>query len=521
MPILPHGSASSSQHQDEGVVQQQFAAVSTEQAVLDLGVPGPPEDDANHDGSLSLMYDDSETPASPIRTRVRTVEYVPASAVAAPISTTTEAQPQPQQYHHHHHLLSGNVHHHREFSSGTSVPKLCTTDTNGESSSFCDPKKHTTLVAVRYFLDRPGYGLHNSAVRLWFDPPCICTPADLQQFLIDQGIALQDLLVEVFLDKFQSFMMLEACEAAAVEWNLQDTSTQNPGVFNIRLTDVTYAQRLDQDLSKSRSEHGAPPSPQPPAQQQPVALANTTPVGLFAFSVMTGLEAASVMASLWPNEDFIDAAYVLAWGPYMYFVGGGLLTITGYLQVYRNNIYGAVAFLGFGAFWFANGTKVILETHFSAPGTIAAELLAANNGDPPYDPWGALIRACYSLAFTLALLKQTFVMSKLSTTLITLLAGKVLFQAVAGWSDVMAWLQVCFGWLTSWFAFYVFLVEFTNQVYHRDVFCTYKWSLQNSPEEVFGAAGSSQTLYSKAAKLRQARYPNVSRVRSAMAKKLS
>lgn len=76
------------------------------------------------------------------------------------------------------------------------------------SSSTSIPKRPQRLVAVRYFLDRPGYGLHNSAVRMWFEPPKRCTPQQLHDFLKEQGIALDDLLVEVYLDKFQSFMLL-------------------------------------------------------------------------------------------------------------------------------------------------------------------------------------------------------------------------------------------------------------------------------------------------------------------------
>jgi len=68
----------------------------------------------------------------------------------------------------------------------------------------------------------------------------------------------------------------------------------------------------------------------------------------------------------------------------------------------------------------------------------------------------------------------------------------------------------------SCLAFYVFMVEFTNQVYHREVFRVHKWSIKDSPEEVFGLAGRGQTLYSKAARLRQARYPNVPGVRAVL-----
>jgi len=222
-------------------------------------------------------------------------------------------------------------------------------------SSGLTGKRPQRLVAVRYFLDRPGYGLHNSAVRLWFEPPARCTPAALQFFLNEQGIALDDLLVEVYLDRFQSFMLLEACEAAAIEWNLKDTTPDDPGILNIRLTDVTYAARLDTDLSKSSSSsNGGPGSAPPPAEKAapPAAQhphANTTPVGLFSFAMMVGLETAQVMSQLVP--DFVSPAYILAWGPYMFFVGGLLQIFTATLQVFRNNIYGAVAFYGFGSFW--------------------------------------------------------------------------------------------------------------------------------------------------------------------------
>ena len=373
---------------------------------------------------------------------------------------------------------------------------------SGSLGSMEVAKRPQRLVAVRYFLDRPGYGLHNSAVRMWFEPPKRCSPEQLHGFLKEQGIALDDLLVEVYLDKFQSFMLLEACEAAAIEWNFTDTTPDDPGVLNIRLTDVSYAARLDEDLSKSAHPSAPTPSAPPPVHPH----ANTTPVGLFSFSMMVGLDTAYVMGELLPN--FISPQYALAWGPYMYFSGGMLMIFTATLQVFRNNIYGAVAFFGFGSFWFSNGTKVMLDTHFPPPDP--DQVL-----DDP-DPWGSFIRALYTLVFTLALLKQTFVMSKLSTTLIGLLSIKIAFQAIAGWSEAMKWMQVIFGWLTSCFAFYVFLVEFTNQVYHREVFKTYKWSVEDSPEEVFGAAGKAQTLYSKAARLRQARFPTHCTTRAAM-----
>lgn len=179
-------------------------------------------------------------------------------------------------------------------------------------------------------------------------------------------------------------------------------------------------------------------------------------------------------------------------------------------NVMRNNLYGAIAFFGFGSFWFANGLTSILRLHFSPPDSEAGEMLDNT------DPWGLFFRSLFVLAFSCALEKQTFVMSKLSSTLIGLLCLKVGVQAFTGWSEVSQWFQLVLGTITSVFAFFVFLVEFTNGVYHREVFPSFKWSVDHSPEEVFGAAGRSGTLFSKAAHLRQARYPDVPKVRGAV-----
>ena len=179
-------------------------------------------------------------------------------------------------------------------------------------------------------------------------------------------------------------------------------------------------------------------------------------------------------------------------------------------NVIRGNLYGAIAFFGFGSFWFASGLTSILRLHFSPPDSEAGEMLDNT------DPWGLFFRSLFVFAFSCALEKQTFVMSKLSSTLIGLLCLKVGAQAFTGWSEVLQWFQLVFGTITSVFAFFVFLVEFTNGVYHREVFPSFKWSVEHSPEEVFGAAGRSGTLFSKAAHLRQALSPDVPMVRGAM-----
>lgn len=366
--------------------------------------------------------------------------------------------------------------------------------------------KITRLVVVRYFLDRPGYEMmQNSTARFWFDPPAICKPHHVEAFLEEQNIALKGLLIEVFLDKVQSFMILEACEACMLEWDFRDTTIDDPGVLNVRLTDVAGAS-LEERMEPFPGPSGPCVSSKAAEHKEP-ELANVTPAGLFSFSMMVGLETAALTGHLFPGS--VSEAYVLKWAPYMFFVGGLMQILVAIFQVLRNNIYGATAFLGFGSFWFSNGLISILETFFATETSPADDLLGMS------DPLGYFIRLFFIFAFCCALEVQTFAMNKLSSTLIALLSIKVFCQAFTGWFVGAMWAQLVFGWITSAFAFYVFLVEFTNSIYHREVFRVHRWSEKRSPEEVFGAPGRQGTLHSKAARLRQAKYPNVRRLREA------
>jgi succinate-acetate transporter protein len=372
-----------------------------------------------------------------------------------------------------------------------------------KDSSFCsfnsdESCKKYKMVAVRYFLDRPGYGLHNSAARLWFDPPPICKPKHLRDYLTVHRIALPGLLVEVYLDKIESFMSLDACEHCKLEWDFSDTTPEKPGVLNIRLTDLEEAREEEtiSELDKLSSTTGVVASRTVVEKSPRIAFANVTQVGLFSFSMMVGMETLNLTSELVPGS--ISPAYIETWGPFMFFVGGLMQLCVAIFQVLRNNVYGATAFFGFGCFWFSNGLIAILQTYVGVADESARTY--------PDDTWGHFIRAMYMFMFCCVLLVQTFAMNKLSSTLILLLSMKALAGAFTPWSDAAQWIQFVFGWTTSFFAFYVFLVEMTNSIYQRDVFRVFRWSEDSSPEEVFGAAGRSGTLHSKAARLRQAHY---------------
>lgn len=339
------------------------------------------------------------------------------------------------------------------------------------------------VVVTRFFLDRPGYDLHNSSARLWRDAPETCKASDIAAFLVDQGMmttAQQDddgFAVEVYLDKFHSYMLLEVCQAERIEFDFSSTSTQDPGVLNIRLTD------------KSIEGTGTTTSSQ--ASTAPHQC-NTSPVGLFAFSLTVALESTHLLGELVPNS--VSPSFALTWGPYAFFVSGLLQLIVGMYEVLRNNVYGATAFMAFGCFWLANGTKIIFSSYF--PADIPDELLGP-------DPVGNFIRHVYIFGFACVLFKQTLVMYRLTTALITLLCCLTFVTSFAGWSIAFEWMQMIFGFMVSIFSFYTFTVEFTNEVYQREVFKMYPWH-KHSSAEVFGAAGRPNTLQSKATNLRLA-----------------
>jgi GPR1/FUN34/yaaH family len=260
------------------------------------------------------------------------------------------------------------------------------------------------LVAVRYFLDRPGYGLHNSAVRLWFHPPGPrCTCQQVRTFLLEHQIALPGLLVEVYLDQFGAYMMLDACEISNIEWDFSrtDARTNNPGLLDIRLTEVVLVE--DDDNNKEQQDEISDKevvqkisvwrAPLEKAQHHQHAttdeanhhhspllqLANVTPSGLFAFAMMVGLETTYLLERLVPGT--VTNAFLLTWGPYMFFSGGLVQILVALLQVARNNVYGATAFFGFGGFWLSFGTLTILKTYSATPGTYRACVCTRANDD--------------------------------------------------------------------------------------------------------------------------------------------
>jgi uncharacterized protein len=350
------------------------------------------------------------------------------------------------------------------------------------------------LVVVRYYLDRAGYDLHNSSSRFWKDPPAVATPGDIADFLDQQSIKRKDdakMLVEVFLDKFGSFMLLEVCAANNVSFDFGSAIPENPGILNIRLTDLselTTQQNATTATAAAAGNH----------RQH----CNTSPVGLFAFSMTVALDSLNLLRKL--VEGSVDASFWLTWGPYAFFVSGLLQFVVGLNEITRNNVWGATAFLAFGCFWMANGLKIILLTYFSdgidvkylpASGTIT------NGAD-------TFVREFMIMIFAFVLLKQTFIMNKLTTGMISTLIAYLFAASLGGWYEAAEWIKMILGFVLALYALFLFYAELTNEVYHREVVCLYPWNV-NSTIEAFGAAGRTNTLQTKAVDLRTAGLANL------------
>jgi uncharacterized protein len=370
----------------------------------------------------------------------------------------------------------------KDASSSTSLVRLGSAMTDTNSNAPCE-----RIVLVRYFLDRPGYDLSNSSSRLWVNPPVYTTPQNISKFLHEQGIKLSNdtkLLVELYLDQYQAYMLLEACAEHSIHFDFSSVTAAQPGVLNIRLTD------LNEIVAPA---HGSKASTNTAA----VPRCNTSPVGLFAFSMTVGLDALNVLRKLLDDPSAIDASYLLVYSPYAFWVCGFLQFIVGLNEISRNNVYGATAFLAFGCFWLANGTVLILNAYF--PEQIP-EAIASSSSDNAPDTF---LLEILIMLFACALFKQTLIMNKITTALIGTLIVYLFFASLVGWSEVFSWLKMIFGFILCAFGLFLFYAELTNEVYQRTVIDLYPWT-PHSTQEVFGAAGRANGLRAMAIDLRTA-----------------
>jgi succinate-acetate transporter protein len=370
-------------------------------------------------------------------------------------------------------------------SSFVRIGTVDTVSNNNGSIATTGSSTVERLVVMRYYLDRPGYNITNSSSRIWVNPPKETSPADIAFFLHDQGIKSKDdtrLLVELYLDEFHSYMLLEVCAEHMIHFDFTSTTSKKPGTLDIRLTDLNEIMSTGGKGTKDGASAIVP-------------RCNTSPVGLFAFSMTVGLDALNVLRKLLDDDNKIDPSFLLVWGPYAFFVSGVIQFVVGLNEISRNNIYGATAFLAFGCFWMANGAAIILNTYF--PDEIPDNIRYSTSSNAP----DTFLREFYIALFACALFKQTLIMNKVTTGLIATLITYLLASSLGGWNDVFLWMKCALGFILSLNGLFLFYAELTNEVYQRTVINLYPWT-QNSSVEAFGAAGRENTLQVKAVDLR-------------------
>jgi len=300
----------------------------------------------------------------------------------------------------------------------------------------------------------------------------------------DNIMAPNQLLVEVYMDSFGAYIVLDVAEDNGICFDFSNATNQALARIDIRLTDLCSSNNDGiASTTEGTKDHHYP--------QQYNNHCNMSPAGLYAFCMINGLEAAYMLSELMYGS--VSPAYVLTYATYAFFVGGLLQLLVGMWEVTRNNIYGATAFSCFGCFWMANGLKLILVTYF--PAQISQDVLGVD------DEWGHFIREIYICFLAVVLFKITLTMNKTTTALLGTLIVKLIFAAVEEFNTTLLWMHCILTWLLSFFAGYVFYCEFVNEVYTPPPHNLYPWNA-TSADEVFGAPGRKYGLQPKAVRLR-------------------
>jgi succinate-acetate transporter protein len=420
-------------------------------------------------------------------------------------------------------------------SSESAIDQYCTARISLTQGSVPALKKAKPpgYIVVRYCLanclNRPGYDAKNSAGRIWKDPPPVCTPGDIREFLQRQGIlngesvipSQQPLLCEILLDSFSCYVELGVCEEEGILFDFTGATLDRPGLLSVRLTDVSAlhpsaasvasvkatkhsaaspprtltSMTTRSEIPTEHEKHLSKGPPSPPASAAPQTC-NTTHIGLFTVSFTLWLEAVDLFGKL--VEGTVSPYFTLVWGPTTFFSSGFLLVLVGLNEARRNNVFGTTIFFTIGSSWLSSGFTKILLAYF--PDEIDPILLQP-------DPVGKLLLGFWYILFIGVMAKQTFIMSRFATTLVSALLLLTTCRAVSGWSRPMEWIQLVAGVIAAFTAFYGFMAELTNEMHHKKVFNLYPWkntATVGITEEVWGAPGRISDLQARAIELRMA-----------------
>jgi succinate-acetate transporter protein len=395
--------------------------------------------------------------------------------------------------------------------SESAIDRYCTAKVSLTHSKAKPP----TYLVVRYLDGGAGTNANKSAGRLWKDPPAVCNPRDIRQFLQRHGILNEETPTrstrcEVFLDNFSCYVDLNECEEEGIIFDFTGITPDQPGLLSLRLTDVSalYTSTVEaapvtptKPATSSRTvtsttTHEEIPYESDPPKGLPTAATpvtsqpcNTAHIGLFAFSFGIWIEAVQLLGEL--VDGSVSPNFALVWGPFAFFSSGMLMVIVGLNESKRNNVFGTTIFLVMGSSWVSTGFVNILVAYF--PDGINPLLLQP-------DPLGKFLLCFWYILFIGVVVKQTFSLSRFATTMVAALLLLCTSRSLSGWSRPMQWIQLIAGVMAASTAFYGFMAEFTNEMYHRSVFNLYPWKATTAvgiSDEVWGAPGRVSDLRSR------------------------
>lgn len=234
-------------------------------------------------------------------------------------------------------------------------------------------------VAIRYFSTITPKD--EGSLILWQSPPNEFNGLELKAFCMQKGLPLEEHFPQVYDDELKGYVNLDTdahFELPADGSNLK---------LDMRLTPLVTADDEENVAEKSA--------------RQTMILANPGPMALYAFGFTT------LLLVLLDAEAVESGIKYLVMG-YAMFHGGLVQFVVGFVEIARNNLFGATAFTSYGAFWMGWGLYNIL---------VSADIFTPGNWDDGHCAylvmWGI---------FTSALFLQTLYINRCVQAIFFLLA---------------------------------------------------------------------------------------------------
>uniref|UniRef100_A0A0G4HH76 Uncharacterized protein n=1 Tax=Chromera velia CCMP2878 TaxID=1169474 RepID=A0A0G4HH76_9ALVE len=195
------------------------------------------------------------------------------------------------------------------------------------------------VVCVRYFT--PITPKEEGSIVYWKKAPSEFTGTDLRKALEAKGLPLEEHIPQAYNEEVKGYQNLDLDAVFRVPPS---------GTLKLDLRLTPLITQVPEIAEGGGGEH-----------KQPVRMANPGPIGLFAFGITT------VLLMMVETEASAKALEYLVFA-YAMFHGGMLQVIVGFVEVFRNNLFGAVAFSAYGAFWLGWGLYHILVEAEVLPG---------------------------------------------------------------------------------------------------------------------------------------------------------